>query len=508
MATSGFASSPAERLPGKEPLARLPVHSGHDKMSSCPASNAMLNHYRKLLFIDLETTGPNPATDRITEIGIVEVTAAGVQRWSTLVNPEVPIPPFIQNLTGINDDMVRSAPTFSALKEEVLHRLEDGLFIAHNARFDYGFLRYEFKRHGMHLHREVLCTVKLSRKLFPEEVRHSLDALIDRHGLSVEGRHRALADAELIWQFWERLQASVPEDLLLGATQQLLQRPNLPAHLDVDALEDLPDAPGVYVFYDEHDVPLHVGKAAHLRQRVLSHFHADRPSDKDVRLAQNLRRLEWQETAGEVGTQLLEARWRKRLPSHGQQQAQEQELCAWELRPSATGDLRPELVYANSYDFGGSKRLYGLFITRQKAEMALRALAQQHALCPALLGLEPAEPGKPCSAYLAQRCSGACIGKESLRAHQQRLEQALAALKIQAWPFDGTAALVETAADGREALHLVDNWCYLGTAWNEQEARRILGQAPAHPAFDPDTYRIASRALNLNKVKAHPLPFD
>ncbi|GAB3554141.1 hypothetical protein GCM10027343_41770 [Noviherbaspirillum agri] len=98
----------------------------------------MLNHYSKLIFIDLEATGPNPAVDRVTEIGIVEVTPAGVQRWSTLVNPERTIPPYIQNLTGITDEMVSTAPTFDLIKDELLHRLEGGLFIAHNARFDYG----------------------------------------------------------------------------------------------------------------------------------------------------------------------------------------------------------------------------------------------------------------------------------------------------------------------------------------------------------------------------------
>lgn len=464
----------------------------------------MLNHYRKLVFIDLETTGPNPATDRITEIGIVEVTAAGVQRWSTLVNPGVPIPPFIQNLTGITDDMVRGAPSFASVKDELLQRLEGGLFIAHNARFDYGFLRYEFKRHGMRLQREVLCTVKLSRKLFPDEIRHSLDALIERHGLTVEGRHRALADAELIWQFWDKLQATVPQDLLLGATQQLLQRPNLPAHLDVDALEDLPDAPGVYAFYGEHDALLFVGKAAHLRQRVLSHFHSDRPSEKDVRLARDIRRLEWHETPGEIGTQLLEAQLRKRLPEQSRRE-REQDLCAWQLRPSEAGDLRPVLVHAAEQDFGRSERLYGLFNTVQKAEMALRALAEQHGLCFALLGLEPIVPGLPCSARLAHRCRGACVSRESFLAHQARLEHALSALKTEPWPYEGAVALAETGADGRQALHVVDNWCYLGTAWSEPDALGLLERAPAHCAFDPDTYRIASRALSLNKVLAQPL---
>lgn len=465
----------------------------------------MLNHYSKLTFIDLETTGPNPATDRITEIGIVEVTAAGVQRWSTLVNPQVPIPPFIQNLTGISDEMVATAPTFDMLKDELLHRLEGGLFIAHNARFDYGFLRYEFKRHGMSLRREVLCTVKLSRKLFPEEIKHSLDALIERHGLTADARHRALADAELIWQFWDKLQATVPQEMLLGATQQLLQRPNLPAHIDPDLLEDLPDAPGVYVFYGEHDVPLYVGKAGHLRQRVLSHFHADRPSDKDVRLAREIRRLAWHETPGEVGTQLLEARLRKDTPDGLRRRERERDLCAWHLRPSAEGDLRPRLVYAREQDFGHIDRLYGLFSTRQKAEMALRALAEQHGLCLVLLGLETAQPGKPCTAYPAHRCRGACIGKESLADHQARLEQALSILKIDPWPYEGAATLVENSTDGRQGLHVINNWCYVGTAWNEEAAQQMQAQAPAYPAFDPDTYRIASRALKLGKVQARSL---
>lgn len=465
----------------------------------------MLNHYGKLIFIDLEATGPNPATDRITEIGIVEVTAAGVQRWSTLLNPEMPIPPYIQNLTGITDDMVRSAPTFDMIKDELLHRLEGGLFIAHNARFDYGFLRYEFKRYGMALRREVLCTVKLSRKLFPEEVKHSLDALIERHGLTAGARHRALADAELLWQFWDRLQETLPPDLLLGAAQQLLHRPNLPAHIDTDLLEDLPDGPGVYVFYGEHEAPLFVGKATHLRQRVLSHFHGDRPSDKDVHLARDMRRLEWHETAGEIGTQLLETQLRRHLPDAARRRERERDLCAWELRLAVAGDLRPVLVYAREQDFGRSDRLYGMFTTRQKAEMALRALADEHGLCPALLGLEAVQAGQPCSAYAAHRCRGACIGQEPLAEHQDRLEQALSALKIEPWPYAGAAVLAEDSADGRQGLHIVDNWCYLGTAWTKQEARQVQEQAAAAPAFDPDTYRIASRALRLGKVHAYPL---
>lgn len=152
-----------------------------------------------LAFIDLETTGANPVHDRITEIGIVEVDGA---RWSTLVNPKRSIPEFIQHMTGISNAMVADAPTFDQVAAELGQRLQGRLFVAHNARFDYGFVRHEYQRLGQRFQADVLCTVRLSRRLFPEHHRHNLDSLIERHGLAADDRHRAMADADLIWQFW------------------------------------------------------------------------------------------------------------------------------------------------------------------------------------------------------------------------------------------------------------------------------------------------------------------
>ncbi|HJV82958.1 3'-5' exonuclease family protein [Noviherbaspirillum sp.] len=467
----------------------------------------MLNHYSKLIFIDLETTGPNPLCDRITEIGMVEVSAAGVQRWTTLVNPEMPIPPFIQQLTGINDDMVRHAPTIDTVRDELVRRLGDGLFIAHNARFDYGFLRHAFKRFGMHLHCEVLCTVKLSRKLFPNEIKHSLDALVERHKLAAHTRHRALADADLLWQFWRKLEATLPAEMLLDSIQELLHRPNLPAHLDPDLLHDLPDGPGVYVFYGEHDVPLHVGKAAHLRQRILSHFHTDHPSYKDMHLARQVRRLEWHETAGDVGAQLLHAQLSKGLqPVHDCGQHRETELCSWQLLPDASGALRPVLVYARDVDFCRAQGLHGLFTSREKARAALHALAEQHGLCLAMLGLaHRPRAGEPCVASRAQRCMQECVDKGRPDRQQERLLQALSSIRIQSWPYGGPVAIVEAGADGRRDMHVVDHWGSLGTVHEEHDVQQLLLEAAARPDFDLDNYKILSRALKLGKVEVRPL---
>jgi DNA polymerase-3 subunit epsilon len=190
--------------------------------------NGAMIFTEKLVFLDLETTGANAATDRITEIGLVEVDAGQVSRWSTLVNPQQPIPPFIQHLTGISDRMVKDAPLIDAVLDTVRSRLEGGLFIAHNARFDYGFLNNACMQAGLALPNEVLCTVKLSRRLFPSERRHNLDTLIERHQLSTGDRHRALADADLLWQLWNKFSVEIAPETFQSAVQALRQRPGEP----------------------------------------------------------------------------------------------------------------------------------------------------------------------------------------------------------------------------------------------------------------------------------------
>lgn len=466
-------------------------------------------NYEKLVFIDLETTGINPVSDRITEIGIVEVDATGsVTRWSTLVNPEIPIPPFIQTLTGIDNAMVRNAPVFADIAEQLALRLQGGLFIAHNARFDYGFLRNAFKEVGSSLRCEVLCTVKLSRKIFPKHAKHNLDILIERHGLVPDGRHRALSDADLLWQLWNKLIACTSPEIFEQTVKLLLQRPSLPTHLAPESLDDIPDKPGVYLFYGENDMPLYVGKSVHLRQRVLSHFNADHRLYKDMRLSSQIHRLEWRETAGEIGALLLEAQLVKDLqPIHNRVLRRQRELCAWQLRPMTDGHLQPVLAYASELDFGRADRLYGLFSSRRKAETTLRELAEMHRLCLVTIGLESrTQANKPCFAHQLRRCEGACVGSEEIAAHQARLEAALKSLKIKTWPYQAAVGLIESGANGRHDVHVVHNWCYLGTAHSEDAVWDLLNKAPSRPAFDMDTYKILSRALARRHVKVRALP--
>lgn len=455
-------------------------------------------NFGKLVFVDLETTGTNPVVDRITEIGIVEVDAAGrATRWSSLVNPEVPIPSFIQGLTGISNAMVAGAPTFAELAPALHDRLQGALFVAHNARFDYGFLRNAFSEAGLPYKSDVLCTVKLSRALYPKERKHNLDTLIERHDLKADARHRALADADLLWQLWQKLTTTLPAETFDAALASLLQRPSLPSHLPTDALDQIPDAPGVYLFYGENDLPLYVGKSVRLRQRVLSHFNADHKLYKDMRLSQQLHRIEVRETAGEIGALLLEAQLVKDLqPVHNRLLRRQGDLCAWRLKEDDKGRTQPVLTYASEQDFGRADRLYGLFSSKRKAETALREMAESHQLCLVQLGLEKqAGTNKPCFGWQLKRCKGVCVGKEAESFHRARLESALSSLHVKTWPHAGAVGLVERFGDDRTDIHVVNNWCYLGTARSEHELHSLLEHAPARPAFDLDTYKILSRAM-------------
>lgn len=456
--------------------------------------------FQPMVFVDLETTGSTGTVDRITEIGLVEVNEDGEARsWSSLVNPQTPIPGFIQGLTGITDEMVAHAPTFAELADEVLSRLHGRLFVAHNARFDYGFLKCEFKRLGLDFKAPVLCTVKLSRRLFPQYSKHNLDALVARHHLHMPARHRALADADVLWQFWQVLQAQMPPGQLHEAVQALTGRSSWPTHLDPGLLDELPERHGVYFFYGDNDLPLYIGKANNLRQRVLSHFSADHSHAKEMSLSQQVRRLDWVETFGEMGALLKEAQLIKQWqPVHNRRLRRINELCTWRLIPHAQGDqagLRPELAWARDLDWGRQDQVYGLFGSQRDATKTLREIAEQAQLCLVTLGLEKAPKGRPCFAYQLQQCSGACVGHETLAAHSARLQSVMADWQVSTWPYRGAVKVKEGLS-----WHVLDAWCYLGTAQSDAEVQELLTRG--RPAFDKDTYKILVSWLPRMQVEA------
>ena len=453
--------------------------------------------------VDLETTGGAAASHRVIEVGIVLLDGGVVvEEWSSLVNPGCHIPRGITTITGIDTGMVAEAPRFEELGEAILRRLTGCLFVAHNAGFDYGFLRSEFRRIGMRFSAPRLCTVRLSRALFPEEHGHSLDALIARLGIICDARHRALGDARVLPTLLNIFETRAGRAQLDEAVAFQIRGPHLPPGLPADLADDLPEAPGVYVFRGDGGVPIYVGMGRNLRSRVLAHFSA---GDRDTRIIRELRDVEWFETGGELGALLLESRLIRELaPLEHRRLRVTRDACVIRLRDTGAGvTVAIESVEATGMDNGDEA--YGPFGSEPAARRALEGRARAADLCLKLLGLESGDGS--CFARQNGRCRGACLGIEPRALHDARLRLALAPLRLRSWPFPGAVALREPAAGSSgSVLHVIDRWRHVGSATSEEELQSLTS-ARGEPGFDVDTYRIVTRWLRRVDARAcMPLP--
>ncbi|HEY2676686.1 MAG TPA: exonuclease domain-containing protein [Steroidobacteraceae bacterium] len=447
----------------------------------------------RFVFVDLETTGANAAHDRVTEIGIVRIEDGQiVDTWSSLVNPGCGIPSAIQAFTGINNEMVADAPRFSQVATCVLEKLQGAVFVAHNARFDYSFLRAEFRKLGVDFSAEVLCTVKLSRRLFPELARHNLDAVIERHGLICESRHRALGDAQVLKDFWFALRREVPAAQLHEAqAHSRLVAPRLPAHLPSYWADELPDGAGAYRLYGPDDALLYIGRGNSLRSHVLTQLGA-RQDCVDSALAMQVRRIDWVQTSGELGAMLQEAAWFKLAqPLFNRRRKAGSDSATLRLAADGSGRVVPWRIDALERD--DLAQSFGVFHSEKDAAKALNDIARARQLCLKVLGLE--ESTGSCFAFQVGKCRGACVGKEPPVLHRTRVQMALSSLKIKAWPFPGRIALRE-----RGQLHVLDQWAYLGSARSDEELEALRLQREG-AEFDVDVYKILLRYLSN-----HPAP--
>ena len=434
-------------------------------------------------FIDVETTGMKPLTDRVTEIAIIRFSAnREPERWQSLINPGVAIPAEIQALTGITNAMVRDAPTFFAVRDEVRRLLEGAVFVAHNARFDYGFIKNEFRRQGEAFTEDVLCTVRLSRRLYPDAEGHGLDAVIARHRLSGFDRHRAMGDTEATAAFVCKTEDDHSTETLKSIVKSLLKTPSLPAHLPSDALADIPDSPGVYLFYGINDLPLYIGKAKHLRERIRAHFSSDHMTPNDIRLSQEMRRIEWLPTAGEFSALLLEAQLvKERMPLHNVNLRRREKVGFFQLLETQENASLHWVSAANLPD--AHTHIFGPFSDKASAKKWLMFAAREHQLCDHLLGFsKPRAANEPCFARQVGRCFGACDGTETLLAHTGRLREAIKANALPVWPFSGPAVYEEVdAANDRADALIFDQWCAMSGG--------------ARLPFDADVYRLLRRTM-------------
>lgn len=270
--------------------------------------------------------------------------------------------------------------------------------------------------------------------------------------------------------------------------------------IDPQSLDTLPRSSGVYLFKGEGSLPIYIGKSVDIRSRVLAHLRA---VDEAEMMAQTTR-VEFIETAGEIGALLLESHLIKQMsPLFNIRLRRVRNLCSIQLSQDSTC-LNPVVVTGKELGVGEVEGLYGLFGSVRAAQNKLRELADPHRLCLGLLGLEKIG-ARGCFGLQVKSCLGACVGKEDRSAHDARLLAALADLKVHAWPFAGAIELVETQGSWTQR-HLIQNWRYLGTTCSKLSAYPVDVQN----SFDLDTYKILVKPIMLGTaLVAHvPHPTD
>ncbi len=440
---------------------------------------------RPFVIIDVETTGMNPLRDRVIEVAVIRNN--GREEFSTLVNPGRFVPPFITSLTGITNEELETAPSFGDIALELAEFLEGAVFVAHNARFDYAFIRNEFKRVGISFSAPTLCTVRLSRKLYPKSGRHSLERIIERHNITVSSRHRALDDARAVNDFLAIARRERGEDQYAAALGALLKLPSLPAAIPERMMRALPDGPGVYLFYGENGELLYVGKSKNVRERVLAHFAADHGSEKEMLLVGSVKDIEARPTHGELSALLLEAELvREFAPSYNLRLQKRRRGVAAGLTMTAAGYETLTLKATDSEDADAGT--IAMFSSRRAAEEEIALLAKAYQLCPKILGIEKGKGKGACFAHQLKCCRGACVGLEEPASYNRRFRDAFAFRSVEKWPYPSPVLVTEEGEAGAGSAYAVDRWRILASIDYDRDG--IVRVRDAGRAYDRHTSRI------------------
>ena len=423
--------------------------------------------------LDIETTGLSPSAEKITEIAIyIHDGRRIVDSFSTLLNPEKKIPYRIIQMTGINNQMVESAPKFYEVAKRIVELTDDKIVVGHNVRFDYGFIRNEFKSLGFDYQRKTIDTVKLSRKLIPGKPSYSLGKLCQSLGIENHSRHRAEGDAMATVKLFE---------MLLSIDSQLddLDKKGAVNGFNKSLVEGLPKDAGVYYFYNKSGELIYVGKSINIHDRVLSHLN-NNLHKKAVRMKNDIAEVHFELTGNELVALLFEsAEIKKHQPLYNRSQ-------------------RRTYFNYGLYSFTDENGYVNLKVTRiieelnpvytygsahEGKEHILR-LTEEFGLCQKLCGVY--DTTGSCFQYQIHQCEGACIGKESPKSYNSKVEQALENYHFGKQNF---FVVEQGRREDEKAVIKVENGKYIGFGFVEMNGQ----------AFEPTDFHDCIRSQKDNR---------
>lgn len=455
--------------------------------------------------IDVETTGGQPHVDKIIEIAIIIHDGRNViQQYETLINPERVIPSNISILTGISNDMVQSAPKFYEVAKTIIELTEDTIFVAHNVRFDYNFVREEYKRLGYVFTRKQLCTVRLSRQTFPGLPSYSLGNLIKHFHIQVNARHRAMADTFATSLIFEKIVLLNQE---LSDSAELIslgiKESKLPQNLTIEKISNLPEECGVYYFHNKDGNIIYVGKSKNIRKRIVEHFSDH--TEKASKLQKLVFDISFELTGSELIALILEDTEIKRLKPDVNK-SQRKYIYPYTIQYFLDQDGYMRFgVAKNSVANQKKYTMVGEFARLPDAKSKLIQIKYTYQLCAILCGIEYGN--QACFDYKIGKCYGACCKNESFLDYNARTQEAIIALNRN---LEGSFLIIDTGRSLDEnSVVYVHNGKFMGYGYVDNaenfSTNEIIQQIKKSNSTI-DIQRIIYRFLNENKkIKIYPI---
>lgn len=404
--------------------------------------------------LDIETTGGQFNEEGITEIAIYKFDGHEiVDQFISLVNPEIPIQPFVVKLTGINNAMLVNAPKFFEVAKRIIEITDGCVIVAHNADFDYRILRTEFRRLGYDFNIKTLCTVELSQKLLPEQPSHSLGKLVRALGIPMADRHRASGDAlATVKLFKMLLDKDINKDIVKDFIKLKIEKGIAPKLLDI--INGLPTSTGVYYIHNGNGDIIYVGKSKNIKKRVNQHFTGITNSAKKIQA--EVMTVTYEETGSELIALLKESQEIKvHKPRYNR--AQRKNIFQWALysEMDKNGYLNLKLQKAD-----GRKKEITSFTTLQEGKNVLFKITEKYNLCQKLTGLY--ETKTACFQYKIKECDGACIGQVTPQEYNTRVQEFI---KNSGFESDNMVIIDRGRKISERSAVLIENGIYKGYAF-------------------------------------------
>lgn len=404
--------------------------------------------------VDIETTGGYADDHRVTEIAIYHHDGSRItDHFHTLVNPGRKIPYFITGLTGIDSAMVSDAPAFEDVAKEIHQWLDGRVFVAHNAHFDYSFIKKEFEEAGIAWNTKKLCTVRLSRKIIPGLESYGLGRLAESLGIRIPNRHRAGGDAEATAKIFDVLLKRDKNGVIAKALKRNSGETILPPNLDKAEFDKLPAKPGVYYFHDAHGHVIYVGKAIHIKKRIAGHFTGEAREWNRSNIRNEIHTIHYELTGSDLIASILESQEIRRLwPKYNL--AQKYKVEEWGVfdYEDRNGYLR---FCVNTVSRGA--RALITFTSKGDAWNFMWEKVREFDLCPKLTGLQLSKG--LCYSHQSGNCKGACMGVESVEKYNGKAQAAVDSF----FEKGNSVAIIGAGRKADEhSLVLVENGNYLG----------------------------------------------